>query len=243
MIGIAHTSPVVISILLDRSRFMSQTINPDEVSTWRHKVSEFRRAPKDGRERIVFVDQVATLQALLKDGASFDDIKVAVYDSLEVLKKIDGIKIIDSDEVQIDDNTPTEVLYRLLPDSLSTAIASADPGVDDSVISIDFSTPLPELSQDPDKKPRGKKPKPVREPEPDLDSEQEPARADPELPITEVMDDPENIEDDDEDQQTAPEPEPKPKANAKGKSKGKKKTSKKKTSKKTKAVTNKRLFG
>lgn len=228
MIGIAHHSPVVISVLLDRSRFLSQTINPDDVSSWRHKISEFRRAPRDGRDRVLFIDQLATLQALIKDGAVFDGIKVLIYDSLDVLRHIENITIIDTDVVSIDGKTETAVLYRLLPDALNNAIAQAMTGVDEAIASVNFRVPLPELQQDTTKKPRGRKPKPVQEPEPDPETEGESDEDAP--PIADVMDDPEDADEDHE-------PEPEPVVEAKGK-----KTKKKKT-KKHPTVTNKRLFG
>jgi len=229
MIGIAHHSPVVISVLLDRSRFLSQTINPDDVSSWRNKVSEFSRAPKDGRARVLFIDQLATLQALMKDGAEFDGIKVLIYDSLDVLRHIENVTIIDTDVVSVDGKTETAVMYRLLPDALNNAIATAVPGVDEDIVLINFKVPLPELQHDTTKKPRGRKPKKTPEPEPDPEAEREPDEDTP--PIADVMDDPEDVDDDPD-----PEPEPEVEAATKGK-KGKKKTKKHPT------VTNKRLFG
>jgi len=98
MLGISHHSPVVISVYLDRLRFKDLFISIADVRSgeWQTKLKHFSDLPTDGRERVVLVESFAALQTMMREGADFQFVHVAIYDDCEVLATIPSITIVDA---------------------------------------------------------------------------------------------------------------------------------------------------
>ena len=66
MIGLSHHTPAVISVLVQRESFKTHTILHKE-DNWRQLLERFLDVGDTTREKVVFVDGVATLQMLKAD--------------------------------------------------------------------------------------------------------------------------------------------------------------------------------
>lgn len=129
MLGITYHNPATISVFLDRMRFRDCFISNDETrkGDWKKKLKAFTDLPSDGRDRVVLVESFATLQTLLRNGATLDTVKVAVYDDCDVLAKVPGVSIVDA---HINGTTTdTWQLYTVSFDEFNDALASQPTGV------------------------------------------------------------------------------------------------------------------
>jgi len=138
MIGIVHHNPVIISVILDRERFKKQLISTSDIrdESWVGKVEKFSSSPRDGRTRILFVEKLANLQTMLRQGFDASPFKIVVYDDCDVLKHVIPSYIVDA---EFDLESEVWELYKLLPEHLNKALANTPAGVDDGIIDFDFS--------------------------------------------------------------------------------------------------------
>ena len=129
MLGITYHNPATVSVYLDRMRFKDCFISTAELrdGEWQRKLKGFVDLPSDGRDRVVFIESFATLQTLLQHGASFDNVKVAVYDDCDVLSRVPGASIVDA---HINgDETDTWQLYSVSFGEFNEALAAQPIGV------------------------------------------------------------------------------------------------------------------
>ena len=193
MLGITYHNPATISVFLDRMRFRDCFISNEELrkDDWQRKLKSFVDLPSDGRDRVVFVESFATLQALLQNGAVFDAVKVAVYDDCTVLAKVPGANIVDA---HINGSSAdTWQLYTVSFDEFNDALAQQPNGV-------------PALIRDHDVKEDADIPEPPRPSQQSVDVEEdeedEPAD-EPEkgqgIVMKQLLDDIERDDDDDDD--------------------------------------------
>jgi hypothetical protein len=143
MIGILHHSPLTVSVLLDRERFKPEFISEADVAAglWEDKVSDFLRSSRDNRIRVLFVEKLSSLQAMLADGLETDGFKVAIYDDCDVLKAVPGIDFADAGIEGAVWKT-----YQLLPERLNEVLCTTDHGVPEEAAEFDPSSaeePLP----------------------------------------------------------------------------------------------------
>lgn len=143
MIGILHHSPLTVSVLLDRERFKPEFIAESDVAAglWEDKVADFLRSSRDNRIRVLFVEKLASLQAMLAAGLEADGFVVAIYDDCDVLKAVPGIDFADAGIEGAVWKT-----YQLLPERLNEVLRTTDHGVPEEAAEFDPSSaeePLP----------------------------------------------------------------------------------------------------
>ena len=207
MLGITFHNPATISVFLDRMRFRDCFISNDELrqGEWERKLKAFVDLPSDGRERVVFVESFATLQALLQNGATLETVKVAVYDDCDVLSKVPGANIVDA---HINGGTSdTWQLYTVSFAEFNDALASQPRGV--PALIRDH-----EVKEDDDipQQARTTKQKVDREPEEEEDEAPPPKPKAATLVMEKILDDIErgDDEDDEDEEPEVYEPERKP---------------------------------
>jgi hypothetical protein len=129
MLGITYHNPATITVYLDRMRFKDCFISIAEVrdGEWRRKLKAFTELPRDGRERVLFIESFAGLQTLMQQDAKLQSVKVAVYDDCEILSKVPGAKIVDAHINGSD--TDTWQLYTVSFREFNDALASQPDGV------------------------------------------------------------------------------------------------------------------
>lgn len=129
MLGITYHNPATISVFLDRLRFRDCFISIAELrdGEWRRKLKSFVDLPRDGRDRVLFVESFAALQTLLQHGAVLDAVKVAVYDDCAVLSNVPGTSIVDAHINGAE--TDTWQLYTVSFQEFNDALAAQPVGV------------------------------------------------------------------------------------------------------------------
>jgi hypothetical protein len=192
MLGITYHNPATISVFLDRMRFRDCFISSEELrkGEWQRKLKSFVDLPSDGRDRVVFVESFATLQALLQNGAALETVKVAVYDDCNVLSNVPGASIVDA---HINGgSTDTWQLYTVSFEEFNDALAAQPQGV-------------PALIRDHDIKEDDDIPEPppvtkqtAETTDDAADEAEEPKKARSVLVMEQLLDDIERDEDDDE---------------------------------------------
>lgn len=196
MLGITYHNPATISVFLDRMRFRDCFISAQELrdGEWQRKLKSFVDLPSDGRERVVFVESFAALQALLQKGADFGDVKVAVYDDCDVLSKVPGASIVDA---HINgDQQDTWQLYTVSFSEFNDALAAQPAGVPGLLRDHDIKEDA-DLPEEP--RPAAKQEDPVDDTETKEETKETPGSV---LVMEQILDDIEAPDDDEE-----PEPE------------------------------------
>ncbi len=127
MLGIAHHSPWAVQVFLDRHQFQDLLVTEDHFKSgdWRDLVKAFEAAPSDGRERILFIETVAALRTMVRQGLGVHALKVAVYDTEEALTATVGCEVIDRPV----DGQPT----RLSIDEFNAVLQTTAPGLPDEI--------------------------------------------------------------------------------------------------------------
>lgn len=122
MLGIAHHSPWMISVFLDRNQFRELVVTEDDISSgqWGQAVEDFVGMPSDGRQRVMFVETVEGLRTLVRNGFDGSAIKVVVYDTEETLVVLPDIDLVDHKDGQA---------IRLDLNALNDALRVTQPGV------------------------------------------------------------------------------------------------------------------
>jgi hypothetical protein len=157
MLGIVHFSPMSVSVFIDRSQFKREHVTEAEArdGTWSSKVSNMLKQPKDGRERVLFVEKLSGLQVMLRGGFDAGSLKVVLFDDLEVLKNVPGVVVVDAKHGVGE----TWRLYQMLPDEFNEALAATVFGVPEEVVGFDQAVhevdKIPVLRPDGRKKRRG----------------------------------------------------------------------------------------
>lgn len=198
MLGITYHNPATISVFLDRMRFRDCFISNDEMrkGEWQRKLKSFVDMPSDGRDRVVFVESFATLQALLQNGAVLDTVKVAVYDDCSVLANVPGANIVDA---HINGgSTDTWQLYTVSFEEFNDALGAQPRGVPALIRDHDVK----EDADIPEPPPVAKQTEDVEDD--DTDEDEAPKKDRSTLVMEQLLDDIER--EDDEDEETEPEP-------------------------------------
>jgi len=137
MLGIVHLSPMTVSVIIERSQFKREYVRESEAKdgSWSEKITNMLKQPKDGRERVLFVERLNGLQAMLKNGLPSQQFKIVLYDDIDVLKHVSGVHVIDARH----NPGGTWRLYKMLPDEFNSALASTSFGVPDGLESFDIA--------------------------------------------------------------------------------------------------------
>lgn len=222
MLGIAHHSPVVISVYLDRLRFRAHLVNTTH-DNWEKLLDTFVHHPSDGRDPVVFVETIDALKSVVRrDPDTLRDVRVAVYDTLERFTGWDF-----GDDFSVVDAAESEDTWEIVNvslDAFNDALAGQAQGVPTDLLAQEIKTPGHDVIE---KIKRSQAQPEVEtgsmEVEADEDDDLDDGPKETKLPVEEVMDDPEADDIEDEDDITGaltsalespkpepPKPEPKP---------------------------------
>jgi hypothetical protein len=135
MLGVAHHSPWVISVFLDRTHFHEHIITAAHLDdgTWRDRFERYAAAEHDGRVHVIFIETFRVFCAVLRVfGADvFANQRVVLYDDETVLSHL-PITVIDA----VEQPDGSWAMHRLSLDETNDQLATADVGVPDGVEKI-----------------------------------------------------------------------------------------------------------
>lgn len=150
MLGITNHNPAIITVFLDRLRFKDcfVTVSDYRDGCWEEKLEQFCSYPGDGRERVLFVESFAALHGMLRAGSDLSRLKVAVYDTVENLRDVAGVKIVDSKL----DSRGTWQIYTMSFSEFNDLLEADTPGVSSRLVEFviadeDKDLPLPKRSR------------------------------------------------------------------------------------------------
>jgi hypothetical protein len=135
MIGIVIHNPLTISVILDRGVFRNQLISTDDIlsDTWKEKIHVFSSSPRDGRQKVLFIEKLSGLQFMLRGGFDPASFKVVLYDTCDVINKLQGVEIVDAKMT----TGETWAVYKLLPERFNAALSGTTTGIPDGILTVD----------------------------------------------------------------------------------------------------------
>jgi hypothetical protein len=150
---------MTVSVILDRSLFKGQVITTDDVLTdnWKAKIKTFMSSPRDGRQKVLFVEKLSGLQVMLRNDLDVDACKVVLYDTCDTLVLVQGIEIVDAKATPND----TWSIYKMLPERFHAALQNTGLGVPDGILEVDLKraedSKIPKVEPEVSREPKGKK--------------------------------------------------------------------------------------
>jgi hypothetical protein len=139
MLGLAHHSPAIVTVLLTRALFRQHTINV-ESDKWREALQAYLDQPDDGRIKVLFLDSVSTLSTVGSSNFDLSKVKAIVFDGPDRLFLVKDLQIVDA---QIADGSVWKI-HNLLPEMLNAAVGATGFGIEHTLLRPVIKVPVEE---------------------------------------------------------------------------------------------------
>jgi len=119
LLGVAFSSPAVVPLLIDNTRFMVHTYDGKEGS-YRDYLSV-----RENRDKVVLVSSVRNLKKA-QDTDTNRSVRVfLLFDRADILSNIEGCKVIDATQDSVDTSTWNVLPEKITKENLNTLLEEA----------------------------------------------------------------------------------------------------------------------